>query len=213
MKDYILLFISREINKRTMKEIEGKTSKNNAEENTYLYLSTVEFEQLKYLGIIEFNVELFVVNKKDGNDVFFIDEFNMCDVFEHLNRKATIEQLIELMNDYDLVIKEYVLCTEEFRIQSVVGNDLLIQMTGEKKSAKLIMDRMYDLWNIPDLPVTLELVPKIRPGRLLEISGTEIKIIREMPSPHYLIYWLTQDFEKRLIGNYQEIYPQRFYMY
>ena len=195
-----------------MKEIEGKTSKNNAEENTYLYLSTVEFEQLKYLGIIEFNVELFVANKKDGNDVFFIDEFNMCDVFEHLNRKATIEQLIELMNDYDLVIKEYVLCTKEFRIQSVVGNDLLIQMTGEKKSAKLIMDKLYDLWDIPDLSVTLELVPKIRPGRLLEISGTEIKIIREMPSPHYLIYWLIQDFEKRLIGKDKEIYPQRFYM-
>ena len=74
------------------------------------------------------------------------------------------------------------------------------------------MDKMYDLWDIPDLSVTLELVPKIRPGRLLEISGTDIKIVREMPSPHYLIYWLNQDFEKRLIGKDKDIYPQRFYM-
>lgn len=212
MKDYILLFISREINKKNMKEIEVKTSGNKEGENTYLYLSTVEFEQLKYLGNIEFNVELFVAIKEDGNEVYFINEFNMSDVFEHLSRKVTIEKLIEVMNDFDLAIKEFVLCTEEFRLQSVVGKDVLIQMTGEKKSSKMLMDKLYDLWDIPDLSVTLELVPKIRPGRLLEISGTDIKIVREMPSPHYLIYWLIQDFEKRLIGKDQEIYPQRFYM-
>ncbi|MEI6487736.1 MAG: hypothetical protein WCP52_02170 [Bacteroidota bacterium] len=195
-----------------MKEIEVKTSGNKEGENTYLYLSTVKFEHLKYLGNIEFNVELFVANKKDGNEVYFIDEFNMSDVFEHLSRKATIEKLIEVMNDYDLLVKEYVLSTEEFRLQSVVGKDVLIQMTGEKKSLKMLMDKLYDLWDIPNLTVTLELVSKIRSGRLLEISGADIKIVRDMPSPHYLIYWLIQDFEKRVIGKAQEIYPQRFYM-
>ena len=183
--------------------------------NTYLYLSTIYFDELSKIEELReylFSIEILVALDPKEMETLYVDDVNQSNLFLHLNRKTTLPELCEILNKHDLIICEFSLRNQFLRIQSVVGSDLLIQVAGINEETETVLFNSLQQWKKNNPDANSELSERYKSDRLFEFSD-DGKIIKEkvMPFPEYLVYWLGKDFDKNLSAQSNTKLKQRIY--
>ena len=190
-----------------------KTSKPNA-----LYMSPYDFNALKNMGEILFEIEILVAFQLGNEKMFYIDSQNQSDEFIELNRKATIPQIIEVLQKNNLLVREYSFKNDVARLQSVNGDDLLMETAGESISRIDFFNKSFEHWEIDNSifyknDKSVEQIAELfQPGRLIDLSKEgNISISKFIPNLMYLVCYLLCEQQTDLIANRKFETKRRFY--
>lgn len=180
----------------------------------YLYLSPINFSDLTSLGNeLQFDIKLLVAYPKTSCKAVYVDDTNESEAFKHLNRKATMQEIIDVLRTYQLILYEFILETDGIRIESVTGSDVLLTLVGHNNIEEQVISKIMDAWELPHVMYSKRNVKSIKSNTLFEISKKtgRPKALKKMKNISELIEHLLQEQQDEVASSNKFEFKHRIY--
>lgn len=159
----------------------------------YAYLSPISFTDLLVLGNLKFNIKVLITHNQKGKTIS-INNGTIHKKIKCLEGTPSINLIVETLNKYNLKVDQWRLESDFFNIESVIGEDALFNIQGNKDIVHALIDRMTDIWCLPGKKVKTKDANRITFGSLYEISNQgEIKILESISDKNHLIAYLINE--------------------
>lgn len=160
-----------------------------------LYLSNVNFTALAAIGHLKFLITLLLAFPNDSCTAAVINAKTHSPSLAALNRFATIPQIIDVLKKEKLILYDYIIERKNLRLQTVVGNDLLLEYTGDGNMISNVISKVMASWELPQVKYSQNDIETITPYTLFDISpkdGTPNEV-RDINNKNELINFLIQE--------------------